>query len=142
MELVDLPEPDLQLDYFHGTSGTYAGYDRFGRIKDQYWKGYGSTSDVDRFKYAYDYAGSRTYRDIDSSIYATNDKDQAYTYDSLDRLITSDQGTLSGTTRSGKPASEEDWTLTAPTTTSTRSPTSPKPPAPVGPRPPTTPRAT
>jgi RHS repeat-associated protein len=37
--------------------------------------------------------------------------DQAYTYDRLNRLLTSQVGTLSGTTISGTPASEEDWTL-------------------------------
>ena len=63
--------------------------DRFGRTKDQYWDGYNSTADVDRFKYAYDYTGNRKYRDIDSAIYSTNDKDQAYTYDGLHRLKTS-----------------------------------------------------
>ncbi|MGQ0633718.1 MAG: RHS repeat-associated core domain-containing protein [Planctomycetaceae bacterium] len=98
---------------FRDSTSTYAGLDRFARTVDQYWDGYGSTSDVDRFKYAYDYAGNRTYRDIDSAIYATNNKDQAYTYDNLHRLVTSDQGTLSGTTISGTPVREEDFTLDA-----------------------------
>ena len=74
---------------------------RFGRIKDQYWDGYNSTSDVDRFKHAYDYAGNRIYRDIDRAIYATNNKDQAYSYDGLNRLKTFNEGTLSGTTITG-----------------------------------------
>jgi hypothetical protein len=113
LALVTLPEPSLKLDLFQGTSGTYAGLDRFGRVVDQYWKGYGSTSDADRIHYGYDYAGSRTYRDIDSAIYSTNDKDQAYTYDGLHRLETLQQGTLSGSSISGTPASEEDWTLDA-----------------------------
>lgn len=111
--VADLPEPDIKLDYFQGTSGTYAGLDRFGRIKEQYWKGYGSTSDVDRFKYAHDYAGNHKYHDIDSAIYSTNNKDQAYTYDGLNRLVTSDHGTLSGSTITGTPTSQEEWTLGA-----------------------------
>jgi hypothetical protein len=92
----NLPQPSFKLDYFQGTSGTYAALDRFGRVIDQYWKGYGSTADVDRIHYAYDYAGNRIYRDIDAAIYPTNDLDQAYTYDGLHRLATSQQGTLSG----------------------------------------------
>jgi RHS repeat-associated protein len=106
-----LPQPSLKLDLFQGTSGTYAGLDRFGRVVDQYWKGYGTTSDADRIHYAYDYSGSRIYRDIDAAIYPTNNDDQAYTYDALHRLTTLQQGTLSGTTISGTPTNEEDWTL-------------------------------
>ena len=71
-----MQEPDVKLNLFQGTAGTYAGRDRFGRVKDQFWDGYNSTADVDWIKYGHDYAGSRIYRDIDSSIYATNTKDQ------------------------------------------------------------------
>jgi RHS repeat-associated protein len=105
------PQPSFKLDHFEGTSGTYAGLDRFGRVVDQYWKGSGSTADVDRIRYAYDYAGNRTYRQIDPAIYSTENMDQGYTYDGLHRLLTSQVGTLSGATISGTPASEEDWSL-------------------------------
>ena len=108
--VVDFPQPDVKLDLFQGTSGTYAGLDRFGRKKDVYWDGY-TGSDVDRFKYSYNYDGSPKYRDIDSAIYATNTKDQAFTHDTLHRLTTYDKGTLSGSTISGTPATEQDWTL-------------------------------
>ena len=63
LAIADLPVPKVKFDYYQGTSGTYAGLDRFGRVKDQYWKGYGGTSDVDRFRYGHDYAGDRTWRD-------------------------------------------------------------------------------
>jgi RHS repeat-associated protein len=105
------PQPSFKLDHFEGTSGTYAALDRFGRIIDQYWKGIGSTTDVDRIRYASDYAGNRTYRQIDPAMYPTENMDQGYTYDALNRLLTSQVGKLSGTTISGTPASEEDWTL-------------------------------
>ncbi len=104
-------QPSFKLDHFEGTSGTYAGLDRFGRIVDQYWAGFGGTSDVDRIHCAYDYTGNPAYRQIDPAIYPAEDMDQAYTYDGLHRLLTSKVGTLSGTTISGTPASEEDWTL-------------------------------
>jgi hypothetical protein len=87
------------------------GSDRRRRIVDQYWAGFSGTSDVDRIHYAYDYAGNQIYRQIDPAIYLTENMDQAYTYDGLNRLLTSQVGTLSGTTISGTPASEEDWTL-------------------------------
>ena len=31
----DFEKPDTKLDYFGGTSGTYSGFDRFGRVTDQ-----------------------------------------------------------------------------------------------------------
>jgi RHS repeat-associated protein len=105
------PQPSFKLDHFEGTSGTYAGLDRFGRIVDQYWAGFSGTSDVDRFHYAYDYAGDRIYRQIDPAIYAAENMDQAYTFDGLHRVLTSQVGTLSGTTISGTPASQESWSL-------------------------------
>ena len=105
------PQPSFKLDHFEGTSGTYAALDRFGRIVDQYWAGFGGTSDVDRTHYAYDSNDRRIYRQIDTTLYPTDNLDQAYTYDALNRLLTSQVGSLSGTTISGTPASEEDWTL-------------------------------
>jgi hypothetical protein len=45
------------------TTGTYAGFDRFGRVKDQYWEGYGTTDDVDRFQYGHDFASNRLTRE-------------------------------------------------------------------------------
>ena len=106
----DYQTPDLWLDHVQGSAGTYNGLDRFGRVKDQYWDGYNTTADVDRFKYDYDFASNRIYRDIDSAIYSTDDKDQAYTYDGLHRLKTMDEGTLSGSTISTKTFAQ-DWTL-------------------------------
>jgi hypothetical protein len=111
LAMATYPQPSFKLDHFEGTSGTYAGLDRFGRVIDQYWKGSGSTADVDRIHYAYDYADNRRYRQIDAAIYPTDNQDQAYTYDGQRRLLTSQAGTLSGTTISGTPVSEEDWTL-------------------------------
>ena len=57
------------------------------------------------------YAGNRLTRDIPSSLYSTNDRDQAYTYDGLLRLKTFKEGTLSGTSISGTPTHEQDFTL-------------------------------
>ena len=111
LAIATYPQPSFKLDHFEGTSGTYAGMDRFGRIIDQYWAGFSGVPDVDRIHYAYDYDGNRTYRQIDPAIYPTENMDQAYTYDALHRLLTSQVGTLSGATISGTPASEEDWTL-------------------------------
>jgi len=115
MAIADAQQVNLKLNYFTSTAN-YGGWDRFGRVKDQFWDGYTdgtTTADVDRFKYEYDYAGNPKFRDIDAAIYATNTKDQAWTYDGLERLKTFDKGTLSGTTITGTPAREQDWTLDA-----------------------------
>jgi RHS repeat-associated protein len=109
--IVDMPQPKVKLDHFQGTSGTYAGWDRFGRTRQQFWTGYSGTANVDRIYYDYDYASNQLYSDIDSAIHSGNNRDQAYTYDSAHRLKTFDQGTLSGSTISGTPTQEQDWSL-------------------------------
>ena len=108
----DYEQIDLRLTYHQGDAdGDYEGFDRFGRIIDQWWDGYGSLSDADRFHYAYDRNSNPTYRDIDSAIYPADIKDQVYTYDGLDRLKTWDQGQLAGSTITDPPFFEQDFTL-------------------------------
>jgi RHS repeat-associated protein len=115
LAIATFPQPSFKLDHLIGSSGTYAGLDRFGRIIDQYWAGIpgSGVSDVDRIHYAYDYDGNRSYRQIDPVIYPTDNLDQAYTYDALSRLLTSQIGTLNTTTGtiSGTPPTQEAWTL-------------------------------
>lgn len=107
--LVDLG--NFTLDYSLLTSNNYSGWDRFGRVVQQRWRG-NTVSDADRFYYAYDYAGNPKYRDIDASIYGTNNKDQVWTYDGLERLKTMTKGNLVGTSISTV-AGRQDWTLDA-----------------------------
>ncbi len=100
MAIADAQQVNYKLNYWTSTAN-YGGRDRFGRVKNQFWDGYTdgtTTADIDRFKYEYDYAGNPKYCDIDAAIYATNTKDQGWTYDGLERLKTFDKGTLSGTT--------------------------------------------
>ena len=35
---IDYPQPDVMLDLWGGTSGTFDGFDQFGRVTDQHWK--------------------------------------------------------------------------------------------------------
>ena len=44
----DFTHPDVKLDYFQGTSGTYAGLDRFGRVRDQKWQR-GCVADIEHY---------------------------------------------------------------------------------------------
>ncbi len=100
-------EPDVRLTYHQGDGdGDYEGFDRFGRPKDHFWDGYSTTSDVDRFKYVYNQAGTVTHRIIDSSIHSTQDKDQVFEYDGLERLTSYDRRVLVGSINY-----EQDYTL-------------------------------
>lgn len=92
-----------------GTSGDYTAFDRFGRTLQTKW--YKSSTVKDQFDYTYDAAGNRLTRNIPSSLYSTDNKDQAYLYDGLHRLKDFDEGTLSGSSISGTPAREQTWTL-------------------------------
>ena len=105
----DFQQPDVKLDYFGGTSGTYAGFDNFGRVVQQLWRDYGASQDRDKFTYGYDRAGNRLYREhcVPSA------KDEFYTYDGVYQLTVSQRGDLNAgkTAISGTPAREEDFTL-------------------------------
>ncbi len=111
----DYEEPDVRLDYHGGTSGMYAGFDRFDRVVDQRWYDYGSSADVDRYKYGYDRASNRLWREntVSKALGAPVYLDEYYTYDGLNRLKTFDRGQLNGTNTgiTGTPSAEEDWTL-------------------------------
>jgi RHS repeat-associated protein len=94
----EFPQPGVALDYFQGAAGRYAGFDRFGRIKDQRW--HASGTDKDRYQYGYDYGSNRLWRQNALTHGSANKFDEFYTYDGLDRLKTAHRGTL------GDPPSE------------------------------------
>ena len=81
----------------------YEIWDRIGRTLQAYWRpttGSGNNY-LDRIDYGYDYAGNRSYRNVrvdTISGASLDERDQAYTYDGLDRVIGTDQGTASNTT--------------------------------------------
>jgi hypothetical protein len=96
MAIADYPAPDVKLDYYQGTTGTYGGLDRFGRVKDQFWHGYNSTADLSRVKHGYDYAGNRLWREdmVAAAQVPVKHHDEFYTYDGLLRLTKADRGDL------------------------------------------------
>ena len=103
----DYQQPDVKLDYY--TAGTYGGFDRFGRVVDQKWYDYGASAERDRYTYGYDRASNRTYRENATA----GGKDEFYTYDGVNRLVSLDRGDLNEarTAVSGTPVREEDWNL-------------------------------
>ena len=98
---VDHTEPDIKYTLV-GTAGgndpdtgdIYLGWDRFGRIKDNYWYDYGSSTDVDRIKYGYDRVGNRTYRENTVATSYGKYFDELYAYDLIHRLKQMDRGDL------------------------------------------------
>ncbi|WP_146602845.1 hypothetical protein [Novipirellula aureliae] len=110
--VTDYQQPDLKLDLFQGTSGTYAGLDRFGRTINHLWDGYNSTSDAVQLKYGYDHAGSRTWREDVIAENNTQNYDELYAYDGLDRLVDVARGEIDGTYMSiSSKTFGQDWTL-------------------------------
>ncbi|MEM9659525.1 MAG: hypothetical protein AAF961_14290, partial [Planctomycetota bacterium] len=97
-----------------GGPKSYGAWDRFGRrVRTRWADSNGAVTLTDQFDHTYDYAGNRLTRNIVTSVtnYSSDVKDQVYTYDGLQRLKTFDQGTLSGTTISGTPKLQQNWTL-------------------------------
>ena len=105
----DYEEADVRLDLWGGTSGTYQGFDRFGRVVDQLWYDYGSSADADRFKYGYDRAGNRVWKENDV---AANLGTPVHLDDEVYRLIAADRGNLKATHDgivAGTEAFAQDW---------------------------------
>ena len=73
-------ENPMNLALSYGSCGTYAGWDRFGRIVDQTWKVNGTP--VDSYTYTYDRNSNRTARANELN----EDLSETYAYDDLDRL--------------------------------------------------------
>ncbi len=87
-------QPEVWLDLWGGTSGTFNGLDLFGRVVDQEWQNSitGTAADIDRYKYGYDHNSNRQWRQntVGSTL------DEYYTYDHLNRLTDMQRGTLNG----------------------------------------------
>jgi RHS repeat-associated protein len=108
---IDYSEPTIRLDLWGGTSGTFNGFDRFGRIISQDWyKGFGLVHVIfDAYAYGYDRSSNRIWK---SRVAGTN-QDEYYSYDPLNRLTQMQRGTLNSTKTgiTGTPVIEQDWTL-------------------------------
>ncbi|MCA9234861.1 MAG: RHS repeat-associated core domain-containing protein [Planctomycetales bacterium] len=111
---VDYVVPELRRSMVNRDSAgatIYNGWDRFGRTRIQEWDKYvtepPSETAIDRFNYTYDYAGNRLSRDIPSTLYSSNERDQAYSYDGLLRLAGMTEGSA------GSYGMFQSWTLDA-----------------------------
>ena len=98
-------------DLDHGTPGTYAGLDRFGRIVDLMWRDRDSGTPIERVKYGYDRVGNRIWRENAS---LPQGADELYAYDGMNQLIDVQRGVLdSGHTSLTSKAFEQQWSLDA-----------------------------
>jgi hypothetical protein len=117
--IADYTQPDVMYTLV-GTAGgndpdtgdIYRGLDRFGRVKDAYWRDYGASADAARIQYGYDRAGNRTYRADPVAVANGAPYEELYGYDAIQRLKTMDRGTLNGG-HTGLTAQSFDqcWTL-------------------------------
>ncbi len=112
MVITDYQQPDLKLNLYGGTSGTYTGLDRFGRTIDHFWDGYNSTSDAVQIKYGHDYAGNRTWREDVIAENNSQNYDELYIYDALERLTSIERGEINSTyTTITSDSFGQTWTL-------------------------------
>jgi len=84
----------LTLDYTGPGYGNYPGFDRLGRVAYQSWVTDGGTY-VDRWFYGYDRDSNRLWRADRTDLYSTfapSDRDEAYEYDGLNRLVKAQRG--------------------------------------------------
>ena len=95
---VDYPTPQVKLDLWGGTPGSYTGLDRFGRVVNHPWVNYGVSpeEDVARIQHGYDRNSNRLWRQNDVARSLSKKFDQQYTYDGLNRLTDAKTGLLNG----------------------------------------------
>jgi len=74
---VDHPAVPNGLTLSYGTGGSYVGFDQFGRVIDQNWLKVAGA--VDRYRYGYDSASNRTWRENKVAHDASAALDQFYT---------------------------------------------------------------
>ncbi|MEM6504398.1 MAG: LamG-like jellyroll fold domain-containing protein, partial [Planctomycetota bacterium] len=113
--VADYTEPDLKLDLWGDTPGTYNGLDNFGRVVDQRWVGYaGSPVDAARLQYGYDRDGMPSYRKDTVAHALGAGFDELYGRDGLRRLNDYQRGQLNGTNDAisgGTLTFSQDWSL-------------------------------
>ncbi len=76
------------------TGDIYSGFDRFGRVKDNRWYGYGAMADADRIKYGYDRSSNRIWRQNTVADALSKHFDELYGNDLINRLKDLERGTL------------------------------------------------
>ena len=99
--IADSPQPEIKWTMADltgtndpDTGDIYSGFDRFGRVKDNRWYGYGALADVDRIKYGYDRSSNRIWRQNIVADSIGSHFDELYSNDGINRLKDLERGTL------------------------------------------------
>jgi RHS repeat-associated protein len=113
---ISYPQPTIRLDLWGGTSGVFTGLDQFGRIINQPWSNYSTSTTLDQYQYGYDLNSNRQWkRNVVGDAAVATGLDEFYTYDPLNRLTAMQRGVLNSSTAptgiTGTPSVEQDWTL-------------------------------
>ena len=92
--IVQITHPDVSggLTLSYGSSGSYDGLDDLGRVVDQHWTNAAGTTTIDRYRYGYDGASSRTHRE--NAFPSLAAFDELYSHDDLNRLTEARRGDL------------------------------------------------
>ena len=92
----DYATAQVRLDLWGQNTGTYAGLDRFGRVKQQWWRDYEADANVDKFTYGYDRNSNRLWKEnvVPGELETPKHLDELYAYDKLNRLTAADRGNL------------------------------------------------
>jgi len=110
----DYIEPEVMLDLWGGSPGSYTGIDRFGRVVDQLWIDYGEDPDVNvaRILHGYDRDSNRLYREDYEATANGQAYDELYSYDGLNRLTDMQRGESNGGhTAMTTKTFEQEWGL-------------------------------
>ena len=100
--------PDLYQDYSGSTSGSYPGFDRFGRVVESKWSRSLVGSDIDLYDTSLTYDRASNIVLAEDAIIPGRDVD--YSMDDLDRLTRVQEGTWSGSAITSE-TTDEAWTL-------------------------------
>jgi RHS repeat-associated protein len=101
----------LTLSFRDSNTGTYPGFDRFGRTVWQAWKKDDVYTVLDRYFYGYDRGSNRIWKaerrallpDEENNSPVPGPRDEGYVYDGLNRLVKAGRGVLTGTPTAGEP---------------------------------------
>jgi RHS repeat-associated protein len=113
---VDNQEPGVRWNLITGSGANpYAGFDQFGRVINNLWQlDNGTFAALDQFKYGFDLASNRLWRQNVVANSLGKNFDELYAYDGLYQLKDMQRGQLNGTQTaivSGTLAFHETWNL-------------------------------
>lgn len=111
----DYLQPQVKLNYATGSGiHRYNGVDRFGRVVNLPWTNYGTPVDLVHLKYGYNRISNRIWREDIVAQANSQNFDELYGYDGMQRLEDFERGLLNGGHNAiTSPTFEQEWELDA-----------------------------